>query len=71
MHYDFSIPAHHQFNAYEIIHKDGTNLESKSHTTAFNGPYFRSWAARAFLKGVGVRGDVPSKDLLIVGVRNL
>lgn len=41
------------------------------HTTIFKGPYFFSWAAKAFLNGVGVLGVVPSSDLLIVGVLKL
>lgn len=40
-------------------------------TTILRGPYFFSWAASAFLKGVGVLGVVPNIDLLIVGVLNL
>lgn len=41
------------------------------HTTIFRGPYFFSWAAKAFLNGVGVLGVVPRRDLLIVGVLKL
>lgn len=42
-----------------------------SHTVSLRGPYFFSWAAKAFLKGVGVLGVEPKRDLLIVGVLKL
>lgn len=59
-------------NQKTFLLKLGYFLKIESiHTTILRGPYFFSWAASAFLKGVGVLGVVPNIDLLIVGVLNL
>lgn len=47
------------------------DLQIRGHTTIFSGPCIFSWAARAFLKGVGVFGVCPMIDLRTFGVLKL